>query len=529
MRTGKKKWLCSMVLLLAVNVLLQAGNGVDYKRLKAVPQKEEVGALRLTETIKPVRAPFKIPEFKKPNFGTYRVNIQDLGAKPGQKATAIIQQAIDNTSLRGGGTVVVPAGKWMTGRISLKSNVNLYVSEGAELCFSGEVADYLPVVFTRNEGIELMSLGACIYAYKQENIGLTGKGKLIGPARGGSIFKQVMDTTVIENFVALDKPVTERYYDGKNGGAIFLPMFISPTDCKNVYIEGLTLENTAFWNIVPVYCDHVIIRGMTVNSVGIPRGDGIDIESTKNVLIEYCTLNNGDDCFTLKAGRGEDGLRVNIPSENIVIRHCLAQKGHGAITVGSETAAMIRNVYVHDCVFDNTESGLRFKTRRPRGGGGENLTYERIRMNLNGSAFNWDMLGSSVHVGDLANRMPLRPVDALTPLYRNIVARDIIVEKSTNFVKAYAIPESPLQNVTIENVLVNAGKLMIASDVNNFVIKRAVIDAAEQSADLTNVKNMLFEDVVFKGKNGQPRLNVTESNPGDVRFVNCKPTGATVR
>ena len=126
-------------------------------------------------------------------------------------------------------------------------------------------------------------------------------------------------------------------------------MFISPINCTNVYVEGVSLENTAFWNVVPIYCDHVIIRGINVNSVGVPRGDGIDIESTRNVLIEYSTLACGDDCFTMKAGRGLDGLRVNKPTENVVVRYCLAREGHGGITVGSETAAVIRNLYVHDC------------------------------------------------------------------------------------------------------------------------------------------------------------------------------------
>src|SRR5690606_7105718 len=117
--------------------------------------------------------------------------------------------------------------------------------------------------------------------------------------------------------------------EGRDGGIIFPPMMISPINCQEVYIEGVTLENSAFWNVVPVYCDQVIIRGITVNSVGIARGDGIDVESSRNVLIEYCTLNTGDDCLAIKAGRGEDGLRVNRPSENIIVRYCLARQGHG--------------------------------------------------------------------------------------------------------------------------------------------------------------------------------------------------------
>ena len=364
-----------------------------------------------------------MPQLTRPQFKADTLSITQTGAKEGKMATRAIQKAIDRMNRQGGGTVLVPAGVWNTGRIELKSNVNLHLAEGAELHFSGNIKDYQPAVFTRNEGVELYSLGALVYANGQRNIALTGKGKLVGyiaeptkyysvegsnlyfalqkdgePLDPVSIFdltckgnlvgppqdcemqQRQMHGGVIETYINVNTPVEKRIYDGKRGKSVFLPMFVSPTNCRNVLIEGVSLESTPFWNVVPVYCDSVIIRGITVHSVGIPRGDGIDIESTRNVLIEYSTLSCGDDCFTMKAGRCEDGLRVNKPSENIVVRHCLAVTGHGGITCGSETAGMIRNLYVHDCVFDGTGTGLRFKTRRNRGGGGEIFFFLRIRM-----------------------------------------------------------------------------------------------------------------------------------------------------
>jgi polygalacturonase len=451
------------------------------------------------------------------------MNITEKGAVDGAKATAAIQAAIDDVSGRGGGTVVVPPGKWHTGRISLKSDVNLHLQAGAELHFSGEVEDYRPAVFTRNEGVEVMSLGACVYANGQRNIAVTGKGKLIGPAKGGSVRKQVMNADVIEKIVPHDKPVAERVYEGHNGSFIFLPMLLSPINCADVYIEGVSLENTAFWNIVPIYCDGVVIRGVTVNSVGIPRGDGIDVESSRNVLIEYCTLSCGDDCFTIKAGRGEDGLRVNRPTENVVVRYCLAREGHGAITCGSETAGMIRNLYVHDCVFDDTGVGIRFKTRRPRGGGGENLIYERIRMNLTGTAFRWDMLGSSAYVGVLAERLPARPVNRLTPGYRNIVARDIVVERASQFVKVTGIPESPLANVLIENADVTAKRLFAAADVKGFTVRNATIRADDALLTLVDGRDVTFEKVRWSLPGGEPVVNVSGDASDNVGFKDCVP------
>lgn len=464
-----------------------------------------------------------MPQLKRPTFPNFTVSIVAKGAKEGTKVTREIQQSIDEVNGRGGGTVVIPKGVWHTGRISLKSNVNLHIEEGAELYFSGEVEDYRPAVFTRNEGVEVMSLGACIYANGQDNIAVTGKGRLIGPAKGGSVRKQVMNADVVENFIPYNKPVAERVFEGYNGSFIFLPMFISPTNCRNVLIEGISLENTAFWNIVPVYCDGVIIRGVTVNSVGIPRGDGIDVESSRNVLIEYSTLSCGDDCFTIKAGRGEDGLRVNKPTENVVVRYCLAREGHGGITCGSETAGMIRNLYVHDCVFDNTGVGLRFKTRRPRGGGGENLIYERLRMNLTGAAFNWDMLGSSTYVGDLAKRLPAREVNRLTPVYRNITARNIIVENSSQFVKATAIPESPLTNVLIENATIKAAKLFTASDVKGFTVRNAGITTRDSVISLLDTRNVLFENVQFTVPGGEVITRISGPLSEDIQFTNCSP------
>jgi hypothetical protein len=489
----------------------------------AIPVKEQVGASVLPAGIAPVEAPFAMPEFSRPVFPALTISIASRGATEGRKVTRQIQATIDEVNKRGGGVVVIPKGKWNTGRISLLSNVNLHFEEGAELYFSGEVEDYRPAVFTRNEGVEVMSLGACIYANGQENIAITGKGRLVGPAPGGSVRKQVMNADVVENFISATKPVAERVFEGYNGSFIFLPMFISPINCRRVFIEGVSLENTAFWNIVPVYCDRVIIRGITVNSVDIPRGDGIDVESSRNVLIEYSTLSCGDDCFTIKAGRGEDGLRVNKPTENVVVRYCLAREGHGGITCGSETAGMIRNLYVHDCVFDNTGDGIKFKTRRPRGGGGDNLIYERIRMNLTGNAFTWDMLGSSMYVGELANRLPSREINALTPTYKNIIARNIIVENASQFIKLKGIPEAPMTSLLIENAQVRAKKLISFADATGVTLRNIEAESGDSLISLLDTRNLLFERVRFKTP-GQKINAITEGAlTNNIRFLDCSP------
>ncbi len=486
-----------------------------------IPVRKEVGALNMSETIAPVQAPFSMPQLTRPKFNNLTISITETGACESKMATKAIQKAIDRVSRKGGGMVIVPAGIWNTGRIELKDNVNLHIEEGAELHFSGCIKDYQPAVFTRNEGVELYSLGALIYANGQRNIALTGKGKLVGPAKDCEIQKRQMTGGVIETYINANTPVKERVYDGSKGGSVFLPMFVSPINCSNVLIEGVTLESTPFWNVVPVYCDSVVIRGITVRSTGIPRGDGIDIESTRNVLIEYSTLSCGDDCFTMKAGRCEDGLRVNRPSENIVVRYCLAEKGHGGITCGSETAGMIRNLYVHDCVFDGTGTGLRFKTRRNRGGGGENLTYERIRMRLNGPPFVWDMLGSKTFVGELAVRLPARNITPLTPTYRNITARDIVIESGTQFIKAQGIPETPVNNVVIENVNACTDKLMLLQDVDGMTLRNVSITCSDPLIKMIDARGITFDGVHFAVPGGKPAIETEGELNHRPAFIRC--------
>lgn len=458
-----------------------------------IPQINEVGVQVMPKEIKPVNAPFSTIKFKRPVFppDTIILSLSKEGIN-----TKAIQQAIDALSPKGGGYILIPAGEWLTGRIQLKDNINLYFADSAILKFSGEIKDYLPAVFTRYAGVELMSLGACIYANGATNIAITGNGLLIGP--GESPVRDQMQGNELFNEIDSDTPVSERIYDGIAKPIVFRPMFISPINCRKVFIEGITLEKTAFWNIVPVYCDNVIIRGVTINSVDIPSGDGIDIESSKNVLIEYCTLSNGDDSFTMKAGRGADGIRVNKPTENVVVRYCLTLTGHGGITCGSETAGIIRNLYVHDCVFKKVLFAIRFKTRRSRGGGGENLVFERIRLNAVKEAFAWDMLGLSMFVGELAERLPVREVNELTPYYKNIFIKDIIIENASNFIKVRGIPESPLDNVIIENVNAKCKSFMNIHDMSNAVFKNININCEDSIITFIDSKNIQLENVNSK-------------------------------
>lgn len=486
----------------------------------AIPTDNQVGAMVMPEEIAPIiGAPFDVPDFKRPVFPDLSVNIAERGAREGSLITDLINEIIDEVSAKGGGMVVVPPGKWFSGRIVLKSNVNLHIAEKAVIEFSGKLQDYLPPVFTRHEGIEMLASGAFIYANGQHNIAVTGKGTILGPELDSEVRTRLNTAANVDVDVPSSMPLAERVFDGMEGRDFQPPRTIAPINCTNVFIEGVTLGRSAIWNVVPTYCDNVIIRGITVNSLGIPRGDGIDIDSSKNVLIEYCTLNCGDDCFTLKSGRGEEGVRIGKPTENVVIRYSLAQQGHGAITCGSETAGNIKNIYAHDCVFNGTWSGIRFKAFRSRGGGTENVLYERIRMKGVNVAFIWDMLGSRRWIGELADRLPLREITELTPVLRNIHVKDFIVELADNFISASCIPEIPVSNVLIENGEIHTTSLIPAlNDVDGFTLRNLSLRAQENEIHILDGRNILLDQVRFEVPTGEIDVDIQGRQSASIAF-----------
>ncbi len=493
-----------------------------------IPTLAEVGAQALPAKIAPLgKIPFEMPELQRPVFPELMVSIDSEGAKPGTVITSIVNRVIADVSSRGGGTVVIPRGKWKSGRIVLKSNVNLHLAEGAEVEFGGRAEDYLPAVFTRHEGIEIMGPGAFIYANGENNIAVTGKGKILGPPMDAEIRKRPNGASVVENDIPVSLPIAERIYDGMEGRTFYRPKTISPINCTNVLIEGITMERSTLWNVCPIYCENVILRGFTVNSVNVPSGDGIDIESCRNVLVEYCTLNCGDDCFTLKSGRCDDGLRVNKPTENVVIRYSLARNGHGGITCGSETAGNIKNVFAHDCVFDGTRSVLRFKTRRNRAGGSESIFYERMRMIKVNEALTWDLLGTEMYMGDLAKRYPPRDVNHLTPVVKDIHVKDFIVESANRFFTANGIPEIPLSNVLIENGKITCKVLGNAlNDTDGFTVRNVTVRSQEGKINVLDSRNILFENVTFTVPEDKITVRVEGDKSGNIRFLNSTPSAS---
>lgn len=331
------------------------------------------------KTMQLVAESVKVPSFKDKTY-----NVIDFGAVADGvfDNTQSINKAIQTCSKEGGGKVLVPSGKYLTGPINLENNVNLHLEEGAEILFSVNSKDY-PLVRTSFEGNEVMNYSPLIYAYKKSNVAVTGKGILNGQASnenwwswsGGKSYgwKKGMpsqnDSLNRLRLVAMAEDgvtVSDRVF---GEGHYLRPNFIEFFECTNMLIKDVKIVNTPCWVIHPMKSTNITVDDVTVESHG-PNNDGCDPEYSKNVLIKNCTFNTGDDCIAIKSGRDADGRRVAIPSENIIIQNCKMLDGHGGVVIGSEISAGVRNVFVENCIMDspNLERAIRIKTNSKRGG-----------------------------------------------------------------------------------------------------------------------------------------------------------------
>jgi len=399
-------------------------------------------------------------------------------------SSAAISKAIAECHAAGGGRVVVPPGDWVTGPIHLKSNVNLHVSEGATLRFKTDPKAYLPVVFTRWEGIELMNYSPFIYAFECENIAITGKGTLDGqcsrehwwtwkgpwkqnqhgwvegmpnqrPARA-KLFQMAEDRI----------PVAERVF---GEGSYLRPPFIQPYRCRNVLIEGVSLRRSPFWQVHPVLCRNVTIRGLDINSHG-PNNDGIDPESCRDLLIEDCFFSTGDDCIAVNSGRNEDGRRLATPSENIVIRNCRMADGHGGLTVGSQISGHARNIFAERCRLDSPDldHAIRFKNNALRGGVVENcyfrdLTVGQVRKAVVTVDFNYEEGARG----------------RFTPVLRKVVVERVTSGKSTRVADLQGFPNAPIYDLTL---------------------KDCRFDGVAEPSIVKNVRGLKLQDVTVNGR-----------------------------
>ena len=378
-----------------------------------------------------------------PTFPARDFDITKFGAVADGKTdcTAAIAKAIDACAEAGGGHVIIPAGEFLTGAIHLKSNVDLHLAAtNSILKFSTDPNAYLPVVFTRFEGTELYNLSPLIYALGQSNIAVTGAGTLDGQADESNwlAWKNTSSRKQLVKMAEDNVPVEQRQFGVSNH---LRPDFIEFNRCQNILIEGVKIRRSPMWELHPLLCTNVTVRGVDIFSHGA-NNDGCDPESCRDVLIEKCIFDTGDDCIAIKSGRNADGRRVNVPSENLIIRESTMRDGHGGVTIGSEISGSCSNVFVENCEMSspNLTCALRLKSNAMRGGVLQNIFMRNVNVGLvKDSVLQIDFLYEEGAKGDFK------------PVARNVVMENINVAQTPRVLNVKGFPAASITDVRIYN------------------------------------------------------------------------------
>ena len=480
--------------------------------------------------------PFDMPHIKSPAFPSNRVNIADFGVKGNgvDLCTEAFSKAIESLSKNGGGELFVPGGVWFTGPIVLKSNINLHLEKGAIILFSPDV-DLYPLVETSFEGLDTRRCQSPISGLNLTNVAITGEGAIDGngdywrpvkrqkvtesqwkefTSRGGAYKrddywfpseKTLLGDKIADMNVPRNLKTEEEWLAVKN---FLRPVMVSLIECKNVYLQGVIFQNSPAWNLHPLMCENIIIEDVAVRNPSFAQnGDGLDLESCKNALIINSTFDVGDDGICLKSGKDEDGRRRARPCENVIVDNCTVFKGHGGFVVGSEMSGGVKNVMVTNCKFLGTDVGLRFKSRRGRGGVVENIFIKDVSMmDIATEPLLFDLYyagKSAVEVlEDGEEGQPkvrvLPKVDEATPAFKNIHVKGLNCSNARRAMFFNGLPEQNIHGIVIEDVFVTSKIGGEIAESDHIKLNNVTIHPAEGPAlIIRNCKEVNLGD--FKG------------------------------
>ena len=404
-----------------------------------------------------------------PKFKDAVYNITSYGAIADGKTDtkAIFDKVIDLCSVSGGGEVLVPKGAfYIAGPIVLKSHVNLHFEDGAELIFSGEPKDYLPPVLSLWEGTEVFNYCPLLYAYQCSDIAVTGHGIIDGSASKAFATWRPQGSAnqlKLRQMGGHNVPVYERVF---GDGYHLPPDMIQFFGCKNVLIDGISIEDSPYWVIHPVLCNNVTVQNVTIHSMNL-NNDGCDPEACTNVLIQHCDFTVGDDGIAIKAGRDQDGWRIGQPTENIIVRDCVFKSKTNGLCIGSEMSAGVRNVYMYNVHIKKCLSAIYFKSNLDRGGFIENIHVNDVQCDSARSAF---IRFENNYHGSRGGHYPTK--------FDGFTIQNVTCNYSGEVgIYAVGVEGNPLENISLKNVtILQTPKDQVVDNANNLTYENVVIN-----------------------------------------------------
>ena len=493
--------------------------------------------------------PFEMERVERPDIPNRTVSVEDFGGVGDGIVlnTEAFAKAFAHLAAKGGGRVEVPAGVWLTGPIVLENHTELHLDRDAIIVFSAD-RDLYPVVATIFEGRDTYRCQPLLSAFGKHDVAVTGKGIIdgngnpwravkkskIAPSEWNKIVKSggVLSNDgntwyPTENFKKgagdADQNIARWAVTKEDFESIrdFLrPVMVNFKDCQRVLLEGPVFQNSPCWNIHTAIC-----TDLTVNDIAIrcpwyaQNGDGIDIESCKNVVLTNSWIDAGDDAICIKSGKDADGRKRGIPSENVIVDNCTCYHGHGGFVVGSEMSGGVKNVLVSNCRFSGTDVGLRFKSTRGRGGVVENIFIRNIVMNdILTEALLFDLFygGKSASEaladgdGNPTTDMPFKPVDETTPQFRNIVVDNVICRSARRAMLFNGLPEMNVENVVVTNTTIESEVGAEINESTNVVLDNVTITPRKGAAlKINNAKRVVVTN--FACPEGGEGLSVTGS------------------